>query len=405
MFRMLTYIIKIPLYLQTLLAMVLGAFLGILLPHFAAQLGDVSSWIVTLIKWVAMPLLFFVILESVLSSEIQGRGIFSMFVICLVNGTCAVTIGLCLSNVFKPGSYLPLHDKLEGSTLKGSLLLSELGTAMSHDPKASILSGTTLAIVLAVGVGLCFLVLRFFLKPTSFDGLRSFVKWVLQGHFFVIEQIVKLVPIAVFCSVAKVVGAHGFSMAHGISIYFVSCALGMLLHVLLVYQVWIRWVAEIPLKLFWKEAKEPMVYAFGVNSSLATLPVTLKSLKKLRVSDSASRLGACVGTNLNNDGILLYEVVASLFLVQAYGIEIGIPNQLLLSMVCVSATIGVAGVPEAGIISLTLVLAVLGLPTESLPLLLTVDWVLARLRSVVNVLGDMTVSIGIDCLTAPSRTR
>lgn len=392
--------VNFPLYLQTLVGMALGVGVGLVFPHVGARLGEVSQYIVTAIKWVAMPLLFFVILESVLSSEIKGKGILAMLGICAVNGICAIVIGLTLSNLFKPGQYLPLHAQTDAGHLRGEALFTELSRALSTNPKADILSGTTLAIALAVGVGLFFLLLRLMIRQDSlFVGLRKSVKWILGIHFWVIEFIVQFVPVAVFCSVAKVVGAHGFSLAKGLGIYFLSCGVGMLLHVLFVYQSWIRWVARIPLKIFWREAKEPMVYAFGVNSSLATLPVTLKSLKDLGVSDSASRLGACVGTNLNNDGILLYEVVASLFLVQAYGVDLHLAGQLLLCVLCVIATIGVAGVPEAGIISLTLILAVLGLPSECLPLLLTVDWVLARLRSVVNVLGDMTVSIGIDRLT------
>lgn len=400
---MLTRRVRIPLYLQTLIAMVLGVLLGNFLPHKAALLGEVSGYIIKAIKWIAMPLLFFVILESVLSSQIKGKGILAMLAICAFNGLCAIAIGLTLSNTFKPGQYLPLHSKTGVGNVNSSILFKELGHTVAATPVSEILSGTTLAIVLAIGIGLLILILRMFVvADAQFNGLRRFVKWILGIHFKAIEFIVQFVPVAVFCSVAKVVGTHGFSLAKGLGIYFISCSIGMLLHVLIVYQSWIKWVAKIPLKLFWKEAKEPMVYAFGVNSSLATLPATLISLKSLGVSDSASRLGACVGTNLNNDGILLYEVVASLFLIQAYGMNIHLPEQVLVSIVCVLATVGVAGVPEAGIISLTLVLSVLGLPTECLPLLLTVDWVLARFRSVVNVLGDMTVSIGIDSLTAPS---
>lgn len=394
---MLAHRVKVPLYLQTLIAMLLGLALGKLFPEQAVKLGDVSTYIIAVIKWIAMPLLFFVILESVLSSQIKGSGIVVMFGICLLNGLCAIAIGLTLSNVFSPGEYMPLHA--ETTAFKNLHLFSGLNQAFSTNPKASIFSGTTLAIFLAIGVGIFFLVLRFLFQDAHFERLRNGVKWILGIHFRLIEWIVKLVPLAVFCSVAKVVGAHGFSMAKGLGIYFLSCGLGMLLHVALVYQAWVLWVAKIPFKLFWREAKEPMVYAFGVNSSLATLPVTLQALRNLKVSNSASRLGACVGTNLNNDGILLYEVVASLFLVQAYGMHLTLPGQLLLCVLCVIATIGVAGVPEAGIISLTIVLAVIGLPNESLPLLLTVDWVLARMRSVVNVLGDMSVSIGIDRLS------
>src|SRR5262249_579071 len=125
------------------------------------------------------------------------------------------------------------------------------------------------------------------------------------------------------------------------------------------------------------------------NSSLATLPVTLRALDRLGVPRSASALGACVGTNFNNDGIILYEGMAVLFVAQASGLDLSLSQQLIAAPTCMIAAVGVAGIPEAGFISLALVLNTVGLPLEILPLLLTVDWIIARVRSVVNVLSDM----------------
>jgi DAACS family dicarboxylate/amino acid:cation (Na+ or H+) symporter len=103
-----------------------------------------------------------------------------------------------------------------------------------------------------------------------------------------------------------------------------------------------------------------------------------------------------VGTNLNNDGIILYEAMAVLFVAQAHGLELSLMQQILAAISCLVAAMGIAGVPEAGFVSLSLVLATVGLPLELLPLLLTVDWIIARGRSVVNVLSDMMVSILLD---------
>ena len=125
------------------------------------------------------------------------------------------------------------------------------------------------------------------------------------------------------------------------------------------------------------------------------MPLTLKTLDRL-ASRCASALGACVGTNLNNDGIILYEGMAVLFVAQAHGLDLTLGQQVLAAASCLVAAMGIAGVPEAGFVSLSLVLATVGLPLEILPLLLTVDWVVARGRSVMNVLSDMVVSIVLD---------
>jgi DAACS family dicarboxylate/amino acid:cation (Na+ or H+) symporter len=170
----------------------------------------------------------------------------------------------------------------------------------------------------------------------------------------------------------------------------------MTLHVVLWYQLLIAVWARMPLRRFWGQAREPMIYAIGANSSLATLPLTLAALDRLRVSRSSSALGACVGTNLNNDGIILYEGMAVLFVAQAHGLGLDLGQQLLAAGACLVAAMGVAGIPEAGFISLALVLNTVGLPVEILPLLLTVDWVLGRARSGVNTLSDMVLSLLID---------
>jgi DAACS family dicarboxylate/amino acid:cation (Na+ or H+) symporter len=212
--------------------------------------------------------------------------------------------------------------------------------------------------------------------------------------------LVRLVPFAVFCVTARTVGEYGFEPFKGLFLYIALAILGMLIQISLVYPVWIRFVGGIQLGHFIRLAKKPIVYAFGTNSSLATLPLTLEALDSLKVSKSASRLGACVGTNLNNDGIVLYEAMAVLFVAQAFGFHLTLEQQLLAAGMSLIAAIGVAGVPEAGVVSLSLVLTAVGLPLEIVPLLLTVDWIVARMRSVTNVLSDMTVSIAIDGLSS-----
>ncbi len=114
------------------------------------------------------------------------------------------------------------------------------------------------------------------------------------------------------------------------------------------------------------------------------------------MSPAASRLAACVGTNLNNDGIMLYEVVAAIFVAQLIGRPLGPTELVLLCATSAFAAAGIAGVPEAGLITLALVLQAAHLPTELLPVLLSVDWLLGRLRAATNVASDLTVAAILD---------
>ena len=138
-----------------------------------------------------------------------------------------------------------------------------------------------------------------------------------------------------------------------------------------------------------------------MNSSLAAVPMTLQALtEKMGVSQGSARLAACVGTNLNNDGITLYEAMTALFLAQACGFDLGWMSQLVIVLASLMAGMGIAGIPEAGLIVLPLVLSAAGLSDKLIiaviPFVLPVDWIIARLRSAVNVMSDMLVAILLD---------
>ena len=134
------------------------------------------------------------------------------------------------------------------------------------------------------------------------------------------------------------------------------------------------------------------------GSSLATLPVTLHTLEiELACRAEAARLAACVGTNLNHDGIMLYEAAAALFVAHAFAIPLGVGAQLKMVAASVLAAVGIAGVPEAGLITLSLVLGAAGLPLAAVPLSLPVDWLLGRLRAAANVASDLVVATLVKC--------
>ena len=223
----------------------------------------------------------------------------------------------------------------------------------------------------------------------GFEAVRSILEQLLMW-------ILKIIPLAVFLVIAGSVSQYGLEVFSQLAMYVAVVVSALALQCVLVYGTWIVAVVKIPVRRFWQEAKRPLIYALGINSSLATLPLTLKALKQLRVSDSSASLGAGVATNLNNDGIVLYEASAVFFIAHLHGLNWDVWQMITAALACVVAAVGITGVPEAGFISLTVVVTSLGLPMEALPLLLAVDWVMARLRSCVNVLSDMTLAIVLD---------
>jgi Na+/H+-dicarboxylate symporter len=132
--------------------------------------------------------------------------------------------------------------------------------------------------------------------------------------------------------------------------------------------------------------------------------VTLPTLEqRLGVSRESARLAAVVGTNLNHDGIILYEASAALFVAQLYAVQLTLAQQLKIVALSVMAAVGIAGVPEAGLVTLSLVLGRAGLPLTAVPLLLPVDWLLGRLRATTNVASDMTVATLLDRVSPAQR--
>lgn len=383
--------------------MCLGAGVGVLLGQYAIPLGIFGKLFVQLIKMMAIPLVFFSILEALVATSISWKSAGRLLFVVAINSTCALLIGLTLSNLIEPGRGFivetnPGHSpitKVNEFNLQNALYTIVPSSVLQPFVENNVIAVVLLALLIGGAIR------RHLHTPKADYAVGQFetmIGTVLAVLSIVLEWLVRLVPIAVFCVTARTVGEYGFAPFEGLAWYVGLAICGLALHVTLVYPVWVRLVARISLREFWEHAKRPIVYAFGTNSSLATLPLTLAALDDLRVPKSASRLGACIGTNLNNDGIILYEAMAVLFVAQAYGIDLTVTQQITAALLSLAAAIGVAGIPEAGVVSLSLVLTAAGLPLEILPMLLTVDWIIARARSITNVLSDMTVSIGIASL-------
>ncbi|HEY7112468.1 MAG TPA: dicarboxylate/amino acid:cation symporter [Thermoanaerobaculia bacterium] len=403
---------RFPFYARILLAMAAGAVLGLLAGPRAAPLGEAGKVIINLIKALAAPLLFFAILDAFLRTTIQGRSAARMVGVSLCNGAIALAIGLAISNILKPGqasaalqraaaSGAPMARPLEGLDF-GRVVSGLVPTSVG----APFVENAILGIVV-LGVLLGAALRRVKNEQTArgetgYRHVEDGVAALLRAFEVMLSWIIAIVPLAVFGVVAQTVGQHGFAPFAGLGPYVGVALLGLALQVFVVYQAWLVLVAKVSLRWFWGGARDAVAYAAGASSSLATLPVTLRCLDRMEVSPAAARLAACVGTNLNNDGILLYEAMAVLFVAQAHGIAMTLPQQIAAALMCLIAGVGIAGVPEAGLISLSLVLATVGLPLQLLPLLLTVDWLLSRARAMTNVTSDMLVAVVLDRLARRS---
>jgi Na+/H+-dicarboxylate symporter len=250
-------------------------------------------------------------------------------------------------------------------------------------------------------IGVIFIAVAFGLalrgvKSKPIQNVQNFVETAYEVLLTVLHWIIQLVPIGVFAIVAKVVGTEGFGplKAMGAFVFAVLLALALQATWYLLRIKFFSWVRPIEVL---RGMRDALVMAFSTGSSTVTMPVTYACLtKKVGLREKSASMGALVGANFNNDGTALYEAMAALFIGQMIGHHLSFVQQLMIILTSIVASVGAAGIPEAGLVTMTLVFTAVGLPVEYIALLLTVDWFLDRCRTTINVLGDVNVSCLLD---------
>ena len=415
-----------PLYQQVLVGVACGAVLGTAFgqePYLGGlrneHLGRLGMLVVTLLKTLAIPLIFFAILDAFIRMSLPLRQGTKLLVICLINVSVAMTIGLVIMNSWKPGLAWYGHVDELLNLVPGSMPItpnptftSQTGTRSPLEYLASYIPWSVMEPFSSnnvMGVVLLALVIGAALRRAGGheDGTGGTVHALVQAIescyrllMRILEWIILAVPFAVFGVVAQVIAKVGVGAFSVLWIFLAAMLVGLAVHALIYYPVVAWLVGKKSPKIYIGQGADAIMTAVSCNSSLATVPVTLRCLERMRVSPESARLAACVGTNLNNDGITLYEAMAALFLAQALGFDLPMVNQLSIVVASIIAGAGVAGIPEAGLIVLPLVLSAAGLPAHviavAIPLIMTVDWIIARARSGVNVMSDMLVAILLD---------
>ena len=384
-----------PLYLRIAGALVLGALAGIALGPAAASFATPAKLILRLLSAIAPPLVLLAIVRALMQARLaRGSGLRLVWLLAL-NTTVAITIGLTVANVLQPGTHgsLAPHEAAGGA----KAALSPLDQFLDNIPR-SLLGPFTddgkvisvILIALALGVAL---------RPLRGHSIRTvsdLVEVGFQTALRVLYWIIELVPLGVFGIIASIVGTKGFADFAALG-YFVLAVLIALLLQAAWYLGRIRWKSWARPRHVMGGMRDALVMAFSTASSTATMPVTYACLKdKVGLREQSASLGSLVGANFNNDGTALYEAMAALFIAQMLGLELSLGQQALVVLTSMVASVGAAGIPEAGLVTMTLVFKAVGLPVEYIAILLAVDWFLDRCRTTINVMGDVNVSCILD---------
>jgi len=390
---------KIGLLTQILIAFVIAIILGAIVGPGIEVVKPLGDLFLRLIKFIIVPLVLASLVVGVAGTgDIKriGRMGGITFVYYIVTTAIAVTIGLVLANIFRPGSGLDMT--LSSDTAEPTAAPNVVDTILGiipTNPIASLVETNMLQIIFfAIFIGIAIAMLGEKAK-TVYNFFDEFAEIMYK----ITNIVMKTAPIGVFGLIAPIVGQYGVSVLLPLIKLILVVYAGCILHAVLVYSGSVKiFSKQSPLKFFKGIAPASLV-AFSTSSSSGTLPITMKSTEEnLGVSKKVSSFVLPLGATINMDGTALYQGVCVLFIAQFMGIELSITQQLIIVLTATLASIGTAGVPGAGLIMLTMVVTAVGLPLEAIALVAGVDRILDMIRTSVNVTGDASAAVVVNAL-------
>jgi Na+/H+-dicarboxylate symporter len=370
-------------------------------------ISPVGSLFLRLIMMVVVPLVFSSLLCGVASlgdprqlGRLGGKtlGYF------LLTTAVAIGLGLAVVNVVQPGKAISAEAKAKLVADYGTAARSKTEKAADRpssvenllrmvpkNPVKALARGEMLQIIFFAAVlGFALTLLR---RETAQQVIAVF-QAINDAMIKVVEWVMKLAPYGVFALVAQVVGQSGVGVLSALASYAGCVVFGLALHAVLVYTVVVRVVGKVGPLSFWRAIRPAQLIAFSTSSSSATLPVTMECAeKKLGISNRVASFVLPLGSTVNMDGTALYQGVAAVFIAQVFDIQLSLADQLSIVLTATLASIGAAGVPGVGMVTLALVLTAIQVPTVGVALILGVDRILDMFRTALNVTGDMSAAV------------
>lgn len=415
---------RIPLYVQILAGMVLGISIGLVALSAGLQ-GFVTDWIkpfgiifMKLLKLIAMPLVLASLITGVVSlkdmtrlSRIGGK----TFLIYIVTTIIAISLGLTVVNVIRPGEFLSQSTRDQLKEQYASDLNEKLSKASESISNAGPLkfledmvpenivaaAGDTRMMLQVIFFALLLGIALILIPPVKAQPLIEFFDSLNEAILKIVDIIMLFAPVGVMALIAGVlVDVAGnnpdsiWQVLYSLLMYSITVIIGLLIMLVLIYptMVWVFAKRFSPLRFF-KGIAPAQLMAFSTSSSAATLPVTIERAEQhLGVSKEVSGFVLPLGATINMDGTSLYQAVATVFIAQAYGIDLNFSQQLTIILTATLASIGSAAVPGAGLVMLIIVLNSVGLDPAGIALVMAPDRLLDMMRTTVNVTSDCTVA-------------
>jgi Na+/H+-dicarboxylate symporter len=373
---------RIPLYLRILGGCALGALVGVVLrqtgaEEWSAAFAVPSKLVLRLLGALAAPLILLAVVQALMHAKFPRGSALQLFSLLILNTLVAICIGLFVANLIQPGHHAQAAKPKQEQKDENQAGQKKNGPAKEKEQKdvvaqfldnipKSVMGPLTdegkviSVIMLALAFGIAFRRL----KDSPIRNLADLVEVSFRALIVMLHWIIEVIPLAVFGIVASIVAEKGFGAFQALGAFVIAVILALLLQ-MTYYLVQIRlWSWARPFAVV-RGMRDALVMAFSTASSTATMPVTYACLReKVGVRERSASLGALVGANFNNDGTALYEAMAALFIAQLIGMKLTLVQQLLVVLTSVAASVGAAGIPEAGIVTMTLVFNAVGLPVS-----------------------------------------
>lgn len=407
-------LIKGRLWLKVIIGLVLGAGAGVLLNPSTGLLSEeislrLADWLdlpgqifMRLVQMIMIPLIFTSILTGIVSNTSENLKSFGLRLLLYFVFTTAIAIliGLAVTLILKPGQYIfslggfPNSSESQNLPVEQTSLIENIPNAISNlipnNPLESILTGEMLGVVIfTILIGVAITQLQ---EETARPIIR-FSEAIQKICMIVVSWAMMLVPYAVFGLIAALLSRTGVEIFLGLGYYMGVVILGLFLLMVFYLVLVLTIIKKSPFK-FLQAIREPQLLAFSTASSAAVMPLSMKTAdEKLGVSSNISDFVIPVGATINMDGTALFQCVTTLFMAQAYGIELSIINLLLITFTVVAASIGTPAIPGGGVIILASVLQSAGIPIDGLIVIIGIDRILGMFRTSVNVTGDLTACL------------
>ena len=387
--------------LQIFIALILSIIVGLLLGGHADiaknYIKPFGTIFLNLLKFIVCPIVLFSILCGMISmKDIRKVGSIGLKTIIyyMLTTAFAIVIGLAIGTLMK-GAFPALStENLEYTAKEATPFMDTLVNIFPSNFLAPLVNADMLQIIviaILLGFGLI-------LVGDKAAGVRTLIQQANEMFMKVMELILKLSPIGVFCLLTPVIAENGATIIGSLAMVLLTAYISYIIHAVVVYSTTVATLGGMSPWKFFKGMFPAMIFAFSSASSVGTLPLNMESCENLGADKETTAFVLPLGATINMDGTAIYQGVCAIFIASCFGIDLTLGEMATIVVTATLASIGTAGVPGAGMVMLAMVLTSVGLPIEGIALVAGVDRIFDMGRTVLNITGDASCAIVVSNL-------